>query len=56
MFSEWKVKFNKVLVQLKILLIYDNDIDDLLDSYDHDWFNNKCLKCIECNAPCITSY
>ena len=33
--------------------ILDFDVEDILDFNDHDWFNNKCLSCIECNGPCI---
>jgi len=60
MLSEWKSKFNKVVKELKMYVRFnlidsenDQDLEDALDYYDHDWFNNKCLSCIECNGPCI---
>ena len=64
MLFKWKSKFNRVIKELKMYIriinndfdvedILDFDVEDILDFNDHDWFNNKCLSCIECNGPCI---
>ena len=56
MLFKWKSKFNRVIKELKMyirIINNDFDVEDILDFDDHDWFNNKCLSCIECNGPCI---
>jgi hypothetical protein len=61
----WKSQFDNVIKEISNKVtsnaksnrsINKNiDIDEFLDMYDHDWFNNNCKACIDFNGPCINA-